>query len=249
MKIEKINDNQIRCTLTSQDLESHQVKLTELAYGTDKARRLFQEMMQQAQAQVGFEAENMPLMIEAIPLNKEGIILVITKVEDPEELDTRFSRFAPFRNGASSTALELDGADDILDLFRRIRDAVTAKVQSEAARDEASEDASASDKEKADPAIDLIRLYRFHSLENIIEASKVLADFFDGKNSLYKNSQTEGYDLVLHQSGCSPAEFNRVCNMLSEYGQSDSFDLAGEAYFEEHGELILQNALQELSRL
>ena len=249
MKIEKINDNQIRCTLTRQDLESHQVKLTELAYGTDKARRLFQEMMQQAQVQVGFEAENMPLMIEAIPLNKEGIILVITKVEDPEELDTRFSRFAPFRNGASSAALELDGADDILDLFRRIRDAVTAKVQNEAAQDGVSQDAPASDKDKEDASIDLIRLYRFHSLENVIEASKILEGFFNGKNTLYKNSQTEGYDLVLHQSDCSPAEFNRICNMLSEYGQSDSFDLAGEAFLEEHGELILQNALQELSRL
>ena len=38
---------------------------------------------------------NIPLMIEAIPLNADCIVLIITKVEDPEELDTRFSRFAP----------------------------------------------------------------------------------------------------------------------------------------------------------
>ena len=90
MKIEKINDNQIRCTLTKEDLDSHQIRISELAYGTEKAKRLFRDMMQQAQIQFGFEADNIPLMIEAIPINAESIILIITKVEDPEELDTRF---------------------------------------------------------------------------------------------------------------------------------------------------------------
>ena len=54
MKIEKINDNQIRCTLTREDLESHQIRISELAYGTDKAKKLFRDMMQQAQIQFGF---------------------------------------------------------------------------------------------------------------------------------------------------------------------------------------------------
>lgn len=29
MKIEKINDNQIRCTLTREDLENHQIRISE----------------------------------------------------------------------------------------------------------------------------------------------------------------------------------------------------------------------------
>ncbi len=72
-------------------------------------------MMQQANIQFGFEADNIPLMIEAIPVNAESIILIITKVEDPEELDTRFSKFAPFKESAGET-LQLDGADNIIDI-------------------------------------------------------------------------------------------------------------------------------------
>ena len=83
MKIEKISDNQIRCTLTKEDLDSHQIRISELAYGTDKAKKLFREMMQQAQIEFGFEADNIPLMIEAIPVNGESVILIVTKVEDP----------------------------------------------------------------------------------------------------------------------------------------------------------------------
>ena len=48
MKIEKINNNQIRCTLTKADLIARQLKLSELAYGTEKAKSLFRDMMEQA---------------------------------------------------------------------------------------------------------------------------------------------------------------------------------------------------------
>ena len=95
MKIEKVNDRQIRCTLTKADLADRELKISELAYGTEKAKSLFRDMMQQASAKFGFEADDIPLMIEAIPLNSDCIVLIITKVEDPEELDTRFSKFAP----------------------------------------------------------------------------------------------------------------------------------------------------------
>ena len=95
MKIERINENQIRCTLTSFDLSMRNLNLGELAYGSEKARSLFREMIKKAEAEVGFEAEDIPLMVEAIPLSAESIMLVITKIEDPEELDTRFSRFSP----------------------------------------------------------------------------------------------------------------------------------------------------------
>ena len=38
MKIEKLSDNQIRCTLTRADLAARQLQLSELAYGTEKAK-------------------------------------------------------------------------------------------------------------------------------------------------------------------------------------------------------------------
>ena len=52
MKIEKVNDHQIRCTLTQQDLASRHLKLSELAYGTEKAKMLFQDMMQHKKSDI-----------------------------------------------------------------------------------------------------------------------------------------------------------------------------------------------------
>ena len=123
VKIEKINDTQIRCTLTSEDLADRQLKLSELAYGSEKAKDLFRDMMLQAQDQFGFEADNVPLMIEAIPITPDSIVLIITKVEDPEELDTRFSKFAAGIDETAPSQTEgpaVTGADDILDLFQKL---------------------------------------------------------------------------------------------------------------------------------
>ena len=60
MKIEKISNSQIRCILTGEDLASRQLRLSELAYGSEKARALFRDMMEQAAIQCGFDAENYP---------------------------------------------------------------------------------------------------------------------------------------------------------------------------------------------
>ncbi len=232
MKIEKINDNQIRCTLTREDLETHQVHLSELAYGTEKAKQLFRDMMQQAQLQFGFEADNIPLMIEAIPLSTESIILIITKVTDPEELDTRFSKFAPMKGDASSGTFEFDGADSILDLIQKLKNK---------ARQAAEQIAGTNQKKESGPsaeAEELVRLYSFNSLDDIISASKNLNTFYHEKNSLYRDQLTGLYNLVIHQGNASPEEFNKVCNILSEYGSGKAFTKAGEAYLHEHGDII-----------
>lgn len=122
MKIEKLSDNQIRCTLNKADLAERELKISELAYGTEKAKDLFREMMQQASFEFGFDAEDIPLMIEAIPVSADCIILVITKVEDPEELDTRFSRFAPSADDDSEDVLGDAEDDDIASLFSKIQE-------------------------------------------------------------------------------------------------------------------------------
>ena len=248
MKIEKINENQIRCTLTREDLESHQVNLKELAYGSEKAKKLFRDMMQQAQIQFGFEADNIPLMIEAIPVNLDSVILIVTKVEDPEELDTRFSKFSPYKDNAQAEPLQLDGADNIIDIFQKICEAkMKGTTRKQANQKETSEKSAASSET---PTVDLIRLFSFYHLDDVIAAAHGLNGFFTGKNTLYKDSSDGRYQLVLHQSEYSPEEFNKVCNILSEYGQKESGFDNHIGFFAEHCECIIaEHALHILRRL
>lgn len=268
MKIEKVNDHQIRCTLTKADLADRELKISELAYGTEKAKNLFRDMMQQASFEFGFEAEDIPLMIEAIPLNADCIVLIITKVEDPEELDTRFSKFAPSVRNEDEDEDHLselmeqlsDGADDVLDLFKKLHDTKAKEHEPTAEPSKEKEKANVSPltprklkpKSNIAPAVtvDLSKIYTFNSISSVTKAAKVLHGYYDGCNSLFTSGDKEGYFLVVSKSRHTPEEFNKVCNILSEYGFFDKGLPINEAYLEEHGNCVIErNAIQSLCSL
>ncbi|MBS6397960.1 MAG: adaptor protein MecA [Clostridiales bacterium] len=244
MKIEKINENKIRCILTRDDLEVRHIKLSEIAYGSEKARSLFRDMMEQASHQFGFEADNIPLMIEAIPMPNECIILDITKVSDPEELDTRFSRFSQGSGDVpEDSAREFlpDGADEVLDLFQKLLEHRLKNAPKETREQQAVELAS---------ELDMRKLYVFPKLNSVMEASRILKGSYRGENRLYKNPDTMLYHLVITKSDHSPEEFNKVCNILSEYGTSGKYSASNEAYMQEHYTLLLnKQALQQLAEI
>lgn len=247
MKIERINENQIRCTLTSFDLSVRNLNLGELAYGSEKARNLFREMIQKASNEVGFEAEDIPLMVEAIPLSNESVMLVITKIEDPEELDTRFSKFSPLseedQEGIFSglTSEMLEGADGLLNFLRKD---MLGLAQQEAP--EAGIPAAAPEAEAA-PAIQT-RIYRFENLDQVSDAARVTGHVYPGRNTLYKNPVSSQYYLVISSTDTDPLVFSRICNILAEYGEKVKQETASEAYYQEHYEVIVRNqALQKLA--
>lgn len=270
MKIEKVNDHQIRCTLTKADLAERELKISELAYGTEKAKNLFRDMMQQAAIKFGFEADDIPLMIEAIPLNADCIVLIITKVEDPEELDTRFAKFAPSEEDAAEDIEPEDfipadqaGTDSIFDLFRQIQESrkvelasgskaasQTGPGHSASAQSKTSAPTPAAESENDAAALNAVRVFHFDTLHILIRLSHVVKGFYNGSNSLYQIPSSGTFSLVLREENSSPEDFNRICNVVSEYGRLERSASSSEAYFTEHAQLIYaDNALQILGSL
>lgn len=268
MKIERINDNQIRCTLTGQDLADRHLQLSELAYGSDKAKRLFRDMMQQASYELGFEADDIPLMIEAIPLSGGSIMLNVTKVEYPEELDGRFSNFTDFGDTPENfdtdtgSPAALEGADGILDLFRKLSEAAASLrstdrtpaadmiTDSPSIRKSAVNTDSKKDDAPVEVATDIVKLFSFRDMNHLIRLAHVLNGFYTGDNSLFLDTAERVYYLVLHKDSHSPSEFNKVCNILSEYALQNRYVESAQSYFAEHFKCITaHDALQRLAQL
>lgn len=263
MKIEKVSDNQIRCTLSKSELADRHLKISELAYGTEKAKALFHEMIEQANDEFGFEVDDMPVMIEAIPLSGENIILQITKVEYPEELDTRFSKFSEseddedYEDEEKSTSIFKDpkGADDVLGLFQKMQEDLEEQVEEkeeiskkEGSLKEKFKDASPKKREKR--TTKLVKLYEFKNLEQIERLAHVIGNYYNGENDLYKDEKKSRYCLLVRKSSHTPEEFNKVCNIITEYASYRKYTAATEAFFKEHGKTIIKgNALQTLKNL
>ena len=287
MKLEKLSDTQIRCTLSKEDLSQRQLHLSELAYGSEKAKELFRDMMQQASIELGFEADNIPLMIEAIPISNDCIVLVVTKVEDPDELDTRFSRFSKINvdDSFDEDFSDIDDTDfeemDFLDVEDDIdMDDEPLPFSPSSDFDNADSDASTSSKERSaiDDALDLIAPFtqaiaqakkeamrkkkenrssvqdcQYYSFQNFSQAAQLgafLAPFFEGESSLYKDSFSNNYYMILRKTQSENDTFHRACNIAADFGVRISASYATPAYFREHFETILEeNAVEMLGEL
>ncbi len=267
MKIEKVNDHQIRCTLTRDDLAKRDLKITELAYGTDKAKELFQDMMQQANIEFGFEAEDTPLMIEAIPINSECIVLIITKVDDPDELDTRFSNFAPsirdeddeddeeYSEDDYDDEDDEEDEEDVMNLFKKLQHSNMSDFMESPASGFQSDSKKVKEKtqgqrKKDAPSRKGSKIFSFDSLHEVTKFAKIVSRKFDGINTLYKNEAKGKYYLILHQGELDNTVFGNICSLLTEYGKTEIGSTADEHYLAEHFSIILKdNAVQQLSKI
>ena len=70
MRIEKINDDQIKFVLTENDLTERAINIEELTIPSDKTQQLFKDIMDKALEEYGFEADD-SIMLQRT-LTKDG---------------------------------------------------------------------------------------------------------------------------------------------------------------------------------
>lgn len=86
MKIEKINDNKIKITLSARDLEERNLDFQALRYNSPEAQNLFWDMIKRAETEYGFIAANCQLFIEAASVMDGNFIVTITKMNETKPL-------------------------------------------------------------------------------------------------------------------------------------------------------------------
>ena len=256
MKIEKINDNSIKCTLSQQDLTDRELRLSELAYGSDKAKALFSELLLQASYECGFDAQDAPLMIEAVPMSKDSLVLILTKVTDPEELNVNYSNISmPTKKSLSEKNPALFSGSRADEIIKESESIITNPLDKfkeflESASKDGKFNLSISEHEEKDKLENITRAYTFDSLDWLIRLAGLVAPFYDGENILYKNPETEQYCLFLTMRNSNPEEFNKVCNICAEYGEQLHTKQVSRVYFDEHFRVIIRSrALQKLKLL
>ena len=242
MKIEKISENQIKFTLNRTDLASHQLKISELAYGTEKTKGLIQDMMDQASDELGFEANDAPLMIEAIPVSMDCIVLMVTKVDEPDEVDTKFSGFS------------------------NLKDLLAEEEPEAAAALPEPEEAAAAAPKDVPPCVQGMfanrhtpvksagvvteRLFSFVSIDDALSFSRQTGRIFKGESSLYKSPESGRYYLILKNRSQDLRSFGWVCNCALEYGLKENFGIGREAYIREHYKCVIcATAVKDLAEI
>lgn len=214
MKIEKINDNQIKFLLTNEDLREREIKLSELAQGSEKAQAFFRDIMTEAMLDCGFDASNTPLMIEAMPVTMDTVMIIVSKVNKDVEIDKVIS-------------LSPKSLDERKYKISEIKKIADFKEHNENIDDE-----------------DEIYIYSFKNLDDIISLSSRLYETYNGKNILYKYQDRYFLSLQNNISFISDIETilseygeKHISNIISKY----YLDEHGEIIIKDNALSILAN--------
>ena len=88
MKFKRISENKIQVIISKDDLDKKEVQKWDLMPNSQNAQELFQEMLEQAYDECGFEVDpETQLMVEAYPMTIDSLIVTLTKVN---KLDKSF---------------------------------------------------------------------------------------------------------------------------------------------------------------
>ena len=261
LNIEVLGNLRVKCTLTSEYLKSRWIDAGDLAYGSEAATALFRDIIEETREKFGidFQArENHPVMIEAIPMGEGSLAVIISKAEDAEELDTRFSRFSPEHAAEGITPDYGDDEDDIDEDDDGIEGA--APVFRERKRSSSKPSVRKNVTDFGKPFFETLEKEKERIRESgclVTITFDMIGDLYDlagaglgykGETSLYKNTSTGKYLLVIPAEGEEYTKALNFAEAASEFGKARIVPRAGAAFLDkDHECLIGTGALDKIA--
>ena len=117
MKIERIETNKIKVTLSALDLVDMNVTVTSLTPASPILTGFLHEVMEQVIEETGFNPYDGQVMVEATP-EEDGIVLIVTKLseEKPKKKKIKNVKVTTHRK-ETYTTYKFSGFSDLISLF------------------------------------------------------------------------------------------------------------------------------------
>lgn len=87
MKFEKLSENKLRITLNISDLADKNIDYQSFMSNSIDTQKLFLDMLDKAEREVGFETKNYKIMIEALVTSKGDFVVTVTRYLPNESSD------------------------------------------------------------------------------------------------------------------------------------------------------------------
>jgi adapter protein MecA 1/2 len=263
MNFSRLDDDTVRCFLSSEDLEENGLKLEDFFHNSEPAREFLQTIVERAKEEVGYEFEGGPLAMQVSPMPEDGLVITFSEKSDSfwkglsEHLRDVFlskekSGIADFLE-QTKTGKEADSSELIENLLRGFIESRMEKMdQKEEKKEKAGKKQpdKTTKKETPEKQFPDFLLYRFEKLEYI---EKFCAGIQPGrfiKSQVYYLSEQDAWFLAVWRGRTAEANFRRFCAQALEYGMLVSDNACQMEYLKEHAECILEkDALKVLKTL
>lgn len=123
MKFEKLNNDKIRIILNLQDLEDNNIDYQSFMSNSSDSQKLFLEMLDDAEEQIGFTTKDYKLMIEALATLNGDFIITVTRFLPDLDISPTYNKKTVKVKRKTTTLIndsiiyEFNNYDDILDFI------------------------------------------------------------------------------------------------------------------------------------
>lgn len=218
MKIERIDEKTVKCFLSNEDLQEYEIDYKDFITRSPKAKEIVQEIMEQAQVEVGYKPPKFAFDLQIMMVPEQGLVLTFSE-HDPEIKD----------------------GEALMDCLREMkRLLLEGKEKAEARSGQSQPDT------QAPPPKPEFAVFVFAGLRDVMDYAASLPKNLRVDSQLYVMNGL--YYLVLEKGHASYERYSRACIQALEFSSLYAADDTQLLPIKEHGEcLIAEKAIKKLS--
>lgn len=223
MRIERIDEKTVKCFISNEEMQEYEITYKDFLTRSDKAREIVEEIIEQAEQEVGYEPPKFALDLQIMMMPERGMILTFSE-KSPEDLQN---------------------APTFLNYLKEMKKLLEGKGQG-GTDGAAAENAAEKTEEKR--TLPDFAIFVFESLADVFDYAGILPQNLRIGSSLYRMGEI--FYLYMEKGAASYERYSHACVEALEFGQLYGAGEDNRAYLLEHGDcLIGQKALNQLKRM
>ncbi len=227
MRIERVDDKTVKCYLTNEELEEYDIDYKDFILRSEKAKEVVQEIIEQAEEEVGYKPPKFAFDLQIMMLPDEGLVLTFSEKEP-----TDFKEGEQILECLRDMKQILQQAKDSAQLSNKEESAIPLKKNAKKQKEDAPK--------RPEEAV-----FAFHKISSVMEYAMILPTNFRVHSALYL--MNEVYYLHLQKGNASYERYSRACIQAMEFASLYTAEQDRLTFLREHGEcLIAEQALKKL---
>lgn len=234
MRIERVDEKTVKCFLSNEELEEYEIDYKDFILRSDKAREIVQEIIEQAEEEVGYKPPKFAFDLQIMLLPDQGLILTFSDRDAEARESDQF----------------IECLKEMKRILQRTREKIGGNNAASGENQQSQQEAgNGQENGKAAQEQEVIRpgfaVFVFSGIGRIMEFAAMLPSNLMVDSSLYEMDGL--YYLYLLKGHASYERYSRACVQAMEFGSLYAADESQVLRLKEHGQcLIAEKAIKKL---
>lgn len=264
MKIERVDDNTIKCFISFEEMQQYNVEYTDFLTRTDKAQELMHEIIKQAHDEVGYQPPKFAFEMQIMMVPDQGMVLTFSEKEpfdihDKGKVNAFLEHLKDFVGKLTDYSDKLGGNTAMDEFIKSTLSGAglfgnagasgatatapgangAAKADGDkAASKDATAEAGKNSKRNPEKLPEITEaVFAFANLSQVMSFADALPANIRITSELYK--MDGDYYMHITKGNASYDRYSKVCVVALEFAELYRADKGCDEMLKEHGELLI----------